>query len=209
MFFSGPNDMWSSLQKTSHRNSPELFISPEKTSRRWKWQNMSPRGCSKYSVSPIKAVHREIYYVRSEVSEWGERLSVWPTTWLMDEVYRRSEWVTRTKNRQRQRAPKTSQKARMTWLNEVEREEQAPQKLRGRGETKSSTPTATPEMKKQSHTCFQFPPNWNSVMNNGRLCETENENEKQKKKKEENENQDGVCNIGTSCVSVFQTLSFF
>lgn len=157
MFFSGPNDMWSSLRKTSHKNSPEVFIPPEKTSRRWKWQNMSPRGCSKYSISPIKAVHREIYYVRSEVSEWGERLSVWPTTWLMDEVNRRSEWVTQTKNRQRQRAPKTSQKARMTWLNEVEREEQAPQKLRGRGETKSSAPPLLPpRWKSRATPAFNF-----------------------------------------------------
>ena len=208
MFFSGPNDMWSSLRKTSHKNSPEVFIPPEKTSRRWKWQNMSPRGCSKYSVSPIKAVHREIYYVRSEVSEWGERLSVWPTTWLMDEVNRRSEWVTQTKNRQRQRAPKTSQKARMTWLNEVEREEQAPQKLRGRGETKSSAPPCYPRDEKAE-------PHLLSISTKLKFCHEQwaplwdREREWETQKKKENENQDGVCNIGTSCVSVFQTLSFF
>lgn len=50
-----------------------------------------------------------------------------------------------------------------------------------------------PEMKQHSHTCFQFPANWNSVRNNGCLCDKESERKKNGKK------QDDICNM---CVSV-------
>ncbi len=72
MFDSGEQKMRSSFHKHTHKGTSELFISSEKTFQRRNWQHMSPRGCCKCSLFPIKAPHCKIYAMWETVSEWGE-----------------------------------------------------------------------------------------------------------------------------------------
>lgn len=136
---------------------------------------------------------------------------VWLSDYLADGRGEQRERMSHPEiNRQRQRAQKTPAQT----LDDMTQWSQA----WGTGPTETNRPQREREvlhpheMKKQSHTCFQFPPNWNSVMNNGRLCGTESERERERETQKEGKWEPGWCSPylyvrESVSISMFRTLS--
>lgn len=164
MFFSGAQTMWSFLKKGILKR---LFGDETDT-----------EGVLEAAVNIPSFLQRlsTVRYIRCvKESDWVRWIVFWMSDYLVDGRGEQRERMSHPDKKKKDKERQNQPKRWMTWLSEVKHEEQAPQKLTGRG---GKTSPAPPEMKKgaeQSYTCFQFPPNWNSVRNNGRLCETESE----------------------------------